>query len=403
MTKTTVASVLVSLRWIYIVMGGIFASWPARLPEIKQSLGMDDQLIGHTILGVSLGSGVGLISITSLLRLCGASRIAAIGSIFLCSAYIGVAFAHNAYVLAGAFFLIGLSFQCTDVAVNIIASTYEQTSGTHVLSQLHGTYSVGTFCGAFIGSLCATYHIPYSEQCLGIALSGMIIMVCTVGRLRSVPFSESESQSTVPSLGSGIVILAIIAIAALFVEGVTNDWSTLFLHEAKNIPTSYAGYGITLCAFMMSVGRLGGDKVRARYGNITVLVVASWIVLVGVCGFTFLPSYYSLVSLFFLGIGLSVIFPLIISIAGQFFPQAHERAVTILSSVTFVALLAAPPTMGTLAHQYTMAHAMWLVPFLWLIALAALPYIARLAHAKQASVSHTCTHASEQNEYNVDE
>jgi MFS family permease len=166
-------------------------------------------------------------------------------------------------------------------------------------------------------------------------------------------------------------ILGFLGLSAAMGEGAVGDWGGVLTRESFNATPfiSTVPY-IAYCATMV-IGRLSCDRLANRFGSSTVIRAGGFIsgfgmligLLVGqVAGVIF--------GWFCVGLGLSIVMPLVFSAAGQL---AHDKysgqiapsvAVARVSGTAYFGFMVGPPLIGFLSELVTLRWAMLLVVFL---------------------------------------
>jgi fucose permease len=99
--------------------------------------------------------------------------------------------------------------------------------------------------------------------------------------------------------------------------------------------------------------RLFGDRLRARFNDITLIVVS---LCIGVTGFAVLatePGFAISVAAFAVaGSGLGLIFPCLFSIAARLAPDSRAAALSLASAVSGPPRIFLPMLLGVLAQSY---------------------------------------------------
>ena len=70
-----------------------------------------------------------------------------------------------------------------------------------------------------------------------------------------------------PSLA--LLGICLFAFGVTMTEGAVADWSAVFLRDVFAQQDAAAGFGYSAFAFMVAAGRFGGDRLKSRYGAVT--------------------------------------------------------------------------------------------------------------------------------------
>ncbi|MGD7062882.1 MFS transporter [Bacillus altitudinis] len=367
------------LKWykaiiVIFTMSGIsISTWFSRTPEVRDLLQADTGTMGLILLGLSVGSIVGLILSNVFVRKKG-GRVAIVVSAFLMfigfsTLAIGAALSSTLIVTAG-LFLFGSGSGMCNVAMNLEGTEIEYQIKRTILPILHASFSIGTLIGAGAGILFIYLGVSVLIHLLTIALLFFLsILICTrfiphgTGKDQDETQTESVEASQTSWLNKRTISLAMIALCLAFVEGSANDWIPLAMVDGYQVSHSMSTviYALFLCG--MISGRLLSGRFIDRFGRVLLLRVA---ILSAAAGLFLVILKISLVvcmiSIFLWGLGASLGFPLTISAAGDDNRYAVKR-VSIVTLSGYTASLSGPPVLGLLANQVGLLHAFIFVLF----------------------------------------
>lgn len=367
------------LKWykaiiVIFTMSGIsISTWFSRTPEVRDLLQADTGTMGLILLGLSVGSIVGLILSNVFVRKKG-GRVAIVVSAFLMfigfsTLAIGAALSSTLIVTAG-LFLFGSGSGMCNVAMNLEGTEIEYQIKRTILPILHASFSIGTLIGAGAGILFIYLGVSVFIHLLTIALLFFLsILICTrfiphgTGKDQDETQTESVEASQTSWLNKRTISLAMIALCLAFVEGSANDWIPLAMVDGYQVSHSMSTviYALFLCG--MISGRLLSGRFIDRFGRVLLLRIA---ILSAAAGLFLVILKISLVvcmiSIFLWGLGASLGFPLTISAAGDDSRYAVKR-VSIVTLSGYTASLSGPPVLGLLANQVGLLHAFIFVLF----------------------------------------
>ncbi|CUB23730.1 MFS transporter [Bacillus safensis] len=367
------------LKWykaiiVIFTMSGIsISTWFSRTPEVRDLLQANTGTMGLILLGLSVGSIVGLVLSNVFVRKKG-GRVAIVISAFLMffgftTLAIGSTLS-SIFVVTSGLFLFGAGSGMCNVAMNLEGTEIEYSIKKTILPILHASFSIGTLIGAGAGILFIHLGVSVLIHLLVIALLFFLsILICT----RFIPHGtgkdqhEKQSDTVEPAqtawLNKRTISLAMIALCLAFVEGSANDWIPLAMVDGYQVSHSMSTviYALFLCG--MISGRLISGRLIDRFGRVLLLRVA---ILSAAAGLFLVILKISLVvcmiSIFLWGLGASLGFPLTISAAGDDSRYAVKR-VSIVTLSGYTASLSGPPILGLLANQVGLLHAFIFVLF----------------------------------------
>lgn len=337
----------------YFINGAILASYVPRLPEIRESLGVDLAVIGQAITAASLGGLLGSWLCSRLMLRFGTKRLLITGSLALILLMPAIALAQSVWALIAVMATLAFVDVIVDVSVNMQGSVLSARRSTPVINRLHGLWSIGMFCGGLIASAMAATAIPLLWHLLIISLF-LSVFLWFIGRdlLNEDGPSQSEHQSAGARLSaSRFSLFAILGACAFLPEMVLSDWSPFRLREDLGASEGASAFAYATFGAGMVIGRLGGDWVAARLDRTQLLNAAMVLALLGLLLLCFAgSSLWSYVGLCTAGLGVSVLFPTL------YFAAATDKgrpgaALGAMTAGSRGAMLLAPLTIGTLADS----------------------------------------------------
>lgn len=367
------------LKWykaiiVIFTMSGIsISTWFSRTPEVRDLLQANTGTMGLILLGLSVGSIVGLVLSNVFVRKKG-GRVAIVISAFLM--FLGFttlatgSTLSSIFVVTAGLFLFGAGSGMCNVAMNLEGTEIEYSIKKTILPILHASFSIGTLIGAGAGILFIHLGVSVLNHLLVIALLFFLsILICTrfiphgTGKDQHEKQSDTIDDTQTPWLNKRTVSLAMIALCLAFVEGSANDWIPLAMVDGYQVSHSMSTviYALFLCG--MISGRLISGRLIDRFGRVLLLRIA---ILSAAAGLFLVILKISLVvcmiSIFLWGLGASLGFPLTISAAGDDSRYAVKR-VSIVTLSGYTASLSGPPILGLLANQVGLLHAFIFVLF----------------------------------------
>jgi MFS family permease len=147
------------------------------------------------------------------------------------------------------------------------------------------------------------------------------------------------------------------------------DWSAIYLNGTLRSGVGLAAAGYAAFSVVMALGRGVGDQLTVRLGPRTMMQLGG---LVAAIGLTLaLVSAWIPLALFgfgLVGAGLSVVFPLTLSVAGRTSKQAAGTAIAAVATCGYVGFLVGPPVIGFMADALSLRVALGFVVLLSLCA-----------------------------------
>ncbi|WP_326019023.1 MFS transporter [Streptomyces endophyticus] len=354
---------------VFFANGALFGTWASRVPDIKEQVGADTGVLGLTLLGIALGALLSKQLAGQLVTRVGTVPVTWAGAALACLLLIPPALVHGAPGLGVALVLFGAGMGLMDVGMNANGVELERLLKRPVMSSLHASFSAGGLAGALAGGLLAAHGVGPRTHFLLLAAALGALAAAAATRLITTSVAPAPKGNAprawipVPRrLRLPLTLLAVTGLCAAAGEGAAADWSALYLHGELGRTTGFAALGYALFSVAMAVGRLAGDAMTARWGALRTVVcsaapagivfglaLASNDALFALCGYTAL------------GLGLSVVVPVVFSVAGGLGGEQFGPCLTYVSSINGTGMLMGPPLIGFVAEGTGLRAALGLV------------------------------------------
>jgi MFS family permease len=347
----------VAVAAVFGICGFSFASWAARVPAIRDTLGLSPGRVGLLLLSVSIGTLVALPFSGVVVARLGPPRTIAVSTascaLGLLVLGVGLALTSIPLVVVG-LFCYGLGVSTCDVAMNVAGADVERKLGRTVMPRFHAGFSLGTVLGALVGAGCARAGVDLDLQ-----LMVTVVLVLAVGLIAVRTFLPAPAAESARSGRSAVLrawreprtlAVGVLVLAFALCEGIANDWLALSLVDGLHAAEAVGAVGFGTFVTAMTAGRVVGGSFVERYGRVATLRVTAVLVLVGVLAVVTSPGIPgALAGAACWGLGASLGFPLGMSAAGDEESRSAAR-VSVVSSIGYTAFLAGPPLIGVLAQ-----------------------------------------------------
>jgi predicted MFS family arabinose efflux permease len=378
-TAPSPAQVRAAARATYIAFSGsgfAFASWAARIPQVRDRLHLQPSELGLVLLALAAGSVVALLLSGAVLTRLGSRRTVASMALLLVAGLVVAALGYLSGVVpvVVGLFLVGLGNGAWDVAMNVQGARVEQHLGRSVMSRFHAGFSLGTVAGALIGAAMVALRVPVTAHLVGVAVVVAVVVPASVRRF--VPDHDGAADDA-GSRGSWTawteprtLLIGLVVLAFAFAEGTGNDWISVAIIDDHHAPATVGTLGFAVFLAAMTIGRWVGPGLLDRYGRVAVIRALSILAVLGLVLFVFGPSTpLAFAGAIMWGAGASLGFPVGMS-AGADDPARAASRVSVIASIGYCAFLGGPPLIGFLGQQFTVLRALTAVAAL--LALAAI-------------------------------
>ena len=357
----------------FIANGFIFASWAARIPQVRDGLRVSPGMLGLILLCIAAGSTIATPLSGLVITWLGDSRTVAVMSLTAAAgmATVAVGYRYGIPPVAAGLFLFGYSSGTWDVAMNVQGAAVEQALGRAIMSRFHAGWSVGTVAGAGAGTAMVALGVPVPVHLLAVALAAAATV--PIAARRFLPHTPAPAPAPA---GAGdrdgkaarrgplaawaeprTLLIGLFMLCMTFTEGTSNDW--LGLAVIGGYHTAAALGTLTFAVFLaaMTAGRWFGPAFIDRYGRVRMLRVCAATALAGLLlleagGVVAAGGVLAaaLAGALLMGLGTSLGFPVGISAAADD-PRYAPGRVSTAASIGYWAFLAGSPAVGFLADH----------------------------------------------------
>jgi MFS family permease len=370
-----------SVSLVFLFHGIAIGTWLSRIPSEQEYLGLNEAALGLALLGSGLGALLAMVPAGALIARYGSRRIVVLAAIPWSISMVLIALATSGPMLFAALVLWGASGGALDVAMNSQGSAIQEKRGRPILSSLHGMWSLGTMAGGAIGAYLIGANVTVHDQFL--VEAALMLVVVVIASRAMLPGGTAQPGASLVRPNRALLALAVVTFCGVTAEGSMFDWSGVYLRRVFDAPEGIAASGAAWMAASMAIGRLIGDPFTARFGAPAIARACAALAALGMLTIIVAPAPLAVfVGLVALGFGLSILVPLAFGAAGRAPGMAPGAAIAAVATVGYFGFLAAPPTIGFVAQEFSLRSA-----FVLLLALLLLIFVLAPATGKRSASS----------------
>jgi fucose permease len=349
---------------VFILSGFAFASWAARIPQVRDALGLSPRGLGLVLLAAAIGSVSSMPVAGMVIGRLGTSRtvtvMALVAATGLATAGIGYRIGIPPVVVG--LFLLGAGMGTWDVAMNVEGSAVEQGLGKAIMPRFHAGFSVGTVAGALGGAAMVALGVSATAHLLAVAAVVAVAAPLAVREfLADVQTPEEKQEARHPMQAwtePRTLLIGLFVFAAAFTEGTGNDWLGVATIDGYGAAAALGALTFAIFLAAMTAGRWFGPGFIDRWGRVPTVRVLGVVALAGlalvVWGGTLIVA---MAGAALWGLGTALGFPVGMSAAGDDPTHAAAR-VSVVATVGYLAFLSGPPLIGFLGQRVGTLHAL---------------------------------------------
>jgi MFS family permease len=343
------------VKLVFFLQPIAFGAWLPRIPDMQRALGLGSAELALALLGMPIGILLTLPFAGRFVAHIGARATILYGFIVFLALVWLPTWSSSLTVLLLSLAVVGITLATLELGLNVMADLVEKKKRTLIMSTCHGFWSLGIMSANLIGAGLAGLHLaPHSAVFLVAVTTVPFALAFSRGLpdLKGVePDPRSGTLSSFRLPGSALLAICGFTFGVTMTEGAVADWSAVFLRDVFHAGGAQAGIGYSVFALMVAAGRFFGDRLKARYGAISLSRACGLANVLGLV-VVFVSPNIGLAFLGFaaMGLGVSVGFPLAVTAAASLTDRPSASSVAILSFVALLGFLIGPPLIGFVAE-----------------------------------------------------
>ena len=343
-------------RAFFFIGGFGTATWAPLVPLLRERLMVGDDVLGMLLLCIGVGSLLTMPLSGALAMRLGCRRVVMTAAVLFAAILLLVSCVDALSLAVPIVLIFGAVMGCIDVVVNIVAVLVEKGIGRRIMSGMHAFWSLGGFVGAglygvWVGLLGLT---PFQSTAIA---AGLILLLTAVFGRHLIPYGGGSGALL--ALPRGIIVfVGMTAFIAFLSEGAVMDWGGVYLTTVRGMDLALAGTGYSVFSAAMLMMRFLGDRVVQRIGALLVAVGGALLAFGGILLVMFAPVDALLyVGFFAIGIGSANIVPVFFSLMGRQNVMPVSAAVSAVSTMGYLGILAGPAAIGFVSSLTTLQTA----------------------------------------------
>lgn len=324
-----------------------------RIPDLQVAMGLSEGQLGLVLMGQPLGALSMFLFASAIIERFGPRRaILAVLPIVIITAALATVLL-NPIALFVLLAFNGLGFSLSNIAMNVEADRVEAATGARVMNTCHGVWSVGFLLTSLLGATLRGLHVDPAIHLWGLAPVLIVLLLVVVVPMPVMPprphNGEKVKKLALPTLATlGLVAFGL---GAGLTEGASRAWSIIYLRDSFDVSPFVESLALPALLAAMAAGRLLADRVIDRFGPVRVARVLSTFAISGMVLIVLSPSaYIALLGFAVVGIGICVLYPLMLSAAARIGDRPASQNVAATTLIFQLVNLGAPALIGAVAQ-----------------------------------------------------
>ncbi|TDQ45896.1 MFS transporter [Actinorugispora endophytica] len=363
---------------LFVINGFTYTNVVPWLPAIKDRLELSNAALGMAIAAMPLGALLTGMLAGPLIARFGSGRVSVAAGLLAVWTLPLVAVAPNWWVLAGALFVTGCGDAWCDSAMNAHGLRVQRRYRRTIINTFHAVWSIAAVAGGLLGAGMAGLHVPILWHLTGVAVVLTALSAVASRFLLGGPehaeradgHDSSGARLRLPSGALGILAaLSVLLMLAGAIEDAAASWGAVYMRDEVGATLFLAGLPFVACQGMMTLGRLVGDRLTDAFGAVAVARTGMLLSAVGLGTALLLGGpVVTIVGFGLCGLGVSTLFPLALSAAGEIPGVRSGDGVTIVAWLARAGFLCFPPLIGLAADATSLRVGLAAIPVAGLVA-----------------------------------
>ncbi len=353
----------------FVFFGAVVILVGAAVPEILRTYSWRYVEMGAILAGGSIGYFVSTFVCGILLRRWGPKRVIVYGLVLQAAGLAAFGQMPSLAINAIALLLIGLGQGGSEVVTNFSVVRIEHSGRSNLMNFIHAAFTTGAIVGPLgIGQLIERGY-PWQVAFLALAfLSLLMALAFTLLSFETVSADPAKQENSPLSYLMSQPLMLLLTTLILLYVGVeigTSNWIAEYFVQSLGVSAASGAYTVSLFWMGLLAGRLSVAIFYRRDDQAVLLVTACILsalsLSLGLWGESFT---WKAACFFSTGMGFSIVYPVVVVLAGRFFPTQQEMAIAIISTGGGVGSFAFPFAMSSLADSWGIERAFWFYAFI---------------------------------------
>jgi len=353
----------------FVFFGAVVILVGAAVPEILRTYSWRYVEMGAILAGGSIGYFVSTFVCGILLRRWGPKRVIVYGLVLQAAGLAAFGQMPSLAINAIALLLIGLGQGGSEVVTNFSVVRIEHSGHSNLMNFIHAAFTTGAIVGPLgIGQLIERGY-PWQVAFLALAfLSLLMALAFTLLSFETVSADPAKQENSPLSYLMSQPLMLLLTTLILLYVGVeigTSNWIAEYFVQSLGVSAASGAYTVSLFWMGLLAGRLSVAIFYRRDDQAVLLVTACILsalsLSLGLWGESFT---WKAACFFSTGMGFSIVYPVVVVLAGRFFPTQQEMAIAIISTGGGVGSFAFPFAMSSLADSWGIERAFWFYAFI---------------------------------------
>lgn len=344
---------LFRIRAVFFLQPVALGAWFPRIAEVQTRLDIGEAELAIALIGMPTGLLLTLLVGDRIASRIGVQRLLMLSLLAFIILMPLPVFMPSVATLFAALALVGSALALVELSMNVTADEIERAGDKLIMSSCHGFWSSGILFGSLLSWGFASVGFNPATSLTVVSALTLLPAVWFASGLpkASKTHDAADTADSGQKPGLALIVVCVFALGISMTEGAMADWSSVYLTKVFETTPAMAGFGYSLFAAMVAVGRFSGDFLRARF-DMTLLALCSCLLAAGgVVLLTIAPHYLIAgVGFIMVGLGVSIGFPFAVTAAAQKPGKSPAANVAVMTQIALLGFLIGPLVIGFVAE-----------------------------------------------------
>ena len=358
-----------AVMMVFAAFGAAVGCWAGAIPHVIAAAGIDSFDLG---LGFTLNSlaGVSAMALGGMIGRRFSNRSVMLAVLpLLALNIILLLVAASPWLFFASLTAFGAVLGFLDMAMNAEASAIEHDLRRPIFTAFHGSVSIAVAFFAIASSFVSTMAGTFATSLLSVIVVSLAwLMVYVSVPARAITAGKAGGLSNLPSK-LPLIIMGLAIGLSVAAETSSLFWSAKLLNDQAPELAAIAGLGAAFYGACNAIVRFRGDRLRARYGEIPLMLAS---LALATAGFMILGLSHSfamnVIAFAGVGFGLAILCPCLFNLAAAQVPANRAAGLSFVSLIAGPPRIVAPWIFGWVATSQSTSFAFGLCALLMIVA-----------------------------------
>ena len=339
----------------FLLLGWSGLLVPSLVPQIEATFGVDDAAVGVWYFVAASAYAVGSLGGGLLTERFGRRWVLSAAALSVAASWL-IAGTSGSWALFTLAAVVGGGAGAIDGGMNGLVLAVTESASGRALNLLHLFFSVGALAAPLAIGWLVIAGVPWQATMVATGVAALVVAAAVAStampsgrRERPADRSPAPSASGASRVSAPLVLLAVAIGCYVAAEIAVSSWTVRFLDD---VPFEIATLALSGFWAGIALGRLMAARWGHRFSHSSLAATSVAMAGVAVMAAVLAPSPTIAIAAFAIaGVASGPVFPLIVAISGDLFPERVAAVAGALTAAAVVGGIVYPPLVGILSSS----------------------------------------------------